>query len=99
MKPMSWIDPNGRAFAFLPPTSRTTEGTQEASMHDRQKESELGIAIQPKGEILPPAPKAPALAPLGADAIAVPDFSGLERQIRSAAGMLDLSTPEGWLDS
>jgi hypothetical protein len=75
---------------------------EQEAMRRKEKEEEkakMQASAQPKGEILPPAPKSPALAPLGADAIAVPDFSGLERQIRSAAGMLDLSKPEGWLDS
>ncbi len=56
------------------------------------------LAAQPKPEILPPGSRVPALAPPDTTAVPGLDLAEFERQIRSAAKMLDLSVPEGLLD-
>ena len=68
-------------------------------MHDEKNATKTQALVnQPKREILPPAPKAPALPLPDANSLGLPDLSKLEGQIRQATKMLDLSVPEGWLD-
>ena len=55
------------------------------------------LTTQPKPKILPPASKVPAL-PLDASMTSSLDLAEFERQIKTAARMLNLSVPEGLLD-
>jgi hypothetical protein len=100
---MTWIDPNGRAFAFLPPAR---EMSNMHKMEDAMRNSEekraaktQALTTQPKLEILPPGSKVPALA-LPSDTSTTPglDLVEFERQIRNSANMLNLAEPEGFLD-
>ena len=76
---------------------RRREEAMQRKKEEEEKARTQALLKQPKQEILPPEAKAPALP--DANTLGLPDLRDMERQIRQAAGMLDLSKPEGWLDA
>src|ERR1700730_15451715 len=96
---MTWVNPNGRAFAFLPAAEKAPNMPQkeEALPNANEKKTHV-LSAQPKQEILPPDSKVSHLALPDAHAVPRLDLAEFERQIRNSAKMLDLSVPEGFLD-
>ncbi|MBZ5545578.1 MAG: hypothetical protein LAO07_18190 [Acidobacteriia bacterium] len=91
---------------------RELERQRKEEAMRRQAEEEQArtqaLTKQPKPEFLPPSPeglvlssatsKSLTLPAFDCEALALPDLTRLERQIRDAADTLDLSLPEGFLD-
>lgn len=104
-----WLPPDGRALAFLEDERRRTENAERKRRENQAREKAMRhkeevkattqvLVKQPKPELLPPAADAVALPPLDAALATTLDPSGIERQLREAAEMLDLQLPEGRLD-